>query len=56
MVRVKVTLSVNKETWKSFKIHCIKNNVIASVMVNDWMASVTTGKPIKHLYDIKVKK
>lgn len=56
MKKVKVTLSIDKDTWRSFKLHCEKNKVDSSTMVNDWMASVTTNKPRKTLYDIKVKR
>lgn len=53
MDKTKVTLSLDEETWRSFKMHCIKNRVIASDMVNDWMASVTGKRPRKYHFDIK---
>ena len=56
MEKSKVTLSLDKDTWKNFKLHCVKNDLIASDLVNDFMASVTTGKPRKILYEIKVKR
>lgn len=56
MVKTKVTLSLDEETWKSFKIHCVKNDLIASDLVNDFMASAVGRKPRKILYDLKIKK
>jgi len=56
MVKTKVTLSLDKTTWKSFKLHCVKNDLIASYLVNDFMASAVGKKPRKILYDLKIKK
>jgi len=56
MIKTKVTLSLDKETWKSFKLHCVKNDLIASDLVNDFMASAVGKKPRKILYDLKIKK
>ena len=56
MVKIKVTLSLDKATWKSFKLHCVKNDIIASDLVNDFMASAVGRKPRKILYDLKIKK
>jgi hypothetical protein len=54
MEKVKVTLSLDKETWKKFQMHCIKNEIIASDMVNDIMAATTGAKPRKLHYEITV--
>ncbi|MFH1212182.1 MAG: hypothetical protein V1659_04635 [Candidatus Woesearchaeota archaeon] len=56
MDKSKVTLSLDRSTWKSFKLHCVKNDLLASDLVNDFMASATGEKPRKILYDLKIKK
>ena len=56
MNKIKVTLSLDDDVWKSFKLHCVKNDLLASDLVNDYMASVTGRKPRKLLFDVKVLK
>ena len=55
MAKSKVTLSIDSDIWKSFKLHCVKNDIIASDLVNDFMASSVGKKPRKILYDLKIK-
>lgn len=54
MGKAKVTLSIDDDVWHSFKLHCVKNRVIASDMVNDFMAGMTGRKP--RVFKIEVKK
>jgi hypothetical protein len=53
MEKKKVTLSINADIWKSFKLHCIKNDIIASDIINDVMASMVGKKPRKRNFIIK---
>jgi hypothetical protein len=53
MIKTKVTLSLDAETWKSFKIHCVKNDLLASDLVNDFMASTTGKTPRKWKFNVK---
>lgn len=54
MAKTKVTLSIDEDTWKEFRIFCIKNNTNASEILNDIMASMTGKTPRTIKYDIEV--
>jgi len=56
MAKSKVTLSIEEEVWKEFRIYCIKNNSNASQILNDIMASMTGLNPSLTKYEVKARK
>ncbi|GEM_PF-3912814 len=56
MKKAKVTLSIDEETWKEFRIYCIKNNSNASEILNDLMASILGLSPRSTKYDVRARK